>query len=95
MLTAVSCLVNSRNSELCEHGCSVPQSDSNQTLHTAAARLLDRHTSTRNMEYSHSRADATASVGYHIKLVSEGNFITKNIAVRYQLYVIGGSQADD
>jgi hypothetical protein len=36
-----------------------------------------------------------ASARYHLKLVSEGNFITKNIAVRYQLYVIGGSQADD
>jgi hypothetical protein len=36
-----------------------------------------------------------ASAIYHPKLVSEGNFITKNIAVRYQLYVIGGSQADD
>jgi hypothetical protein len=46
-------------------------------------------------KYSHCPADAIASARYHLKLISEGNFITKNIAVRYQLYVIGGSQADD
>jgi len=33
--------------------------------------------------------------GIWVELVSEENFITKSIAVRYQLYVIGGSQADD
>lgn len=30
MLTAVSCLVNSINMELCEHSYSVPQSDSHE-----------------------------------------------------------------
>jgi hypothetical protein len=45
--------------------------------------------------YPHCLADATVNARYHLKPVFEGNFITKNIAVRYQLYVIGGSQADD
>ena len=94
MLTAVSCLVNSINMELCEHSWSVPRSDSIRRSHTAGARLLDRHIY-ENKEDPHSPADATASARYHLKLVSEGNFITNNIAVRYQLYVIGGSQADD
>jgi hypothetical protein len=58
----------------------VPQSDSIRRSHTADARLLDRNIYEK---YGIS------------KLVSEGNFITKNIAVPYQLYVIGGSQADD
>jgi hypothetical protein len=81
MLTSVSCLVNSRNMELCEHSSSVPQSDSIRHSHTADARLLDRHICEKH--------------GIWLELVSEGNSITKNISVRYQLYVIGGSQAND
>jgi hypothetical protein len=73
--------------------CSVPQSDSIRRFHTADARLLDRHVHEKH-RYSHRPADATASARYQ-KLISEGNFITKNKAVRYQLYVIGTSQADD
>jgi hypothetical protein len=44
--------------------------------------------------YPHYRADATASARCHVKLVSEGNFIIKEDTLRYQLYVIGGPQAD-
>ena len=79
--------------ELCEHSCSVPQSDLMRRSHRADARLLDRHIY-ENHGISTLPADATAFARYQ-KLVVEGNFITKNIAVPYQLYVIGGSQADD
>jgi hypothetical protein len=59
-------------------------------LHKSAGQLTRK-----KKAYPHYRADATASARCHVKLVSEGNFITKNMALRYQLYVIGGSQADD
>jgi hypothetical protein len=89
MLIAVSCLVNSRNIEL----WSTVAAFLNPTRSDALTlRPLDCSIDTHlpeNMEYPDSRADATASARYQIKLVSEGNFITKNMAVRYQLYVIG------
>jgi hypothetical protein len=81
MLTAVSCLVNSTNMELCEHTIAASSIRLDQTLHTAGPRLLDLHIYEKH--------------GIWVELVSEENFITKSIAVRYQLYVIGGSQADD